>query len=71
MRIRTGGTKTEARRSRGYILIKLVAHEGVNAIATEKEICTGNGAIVKRDVDTVVVLRDLDSLSAIHHRELA
>ncbi len=61
----------DARHSRGRVLIKLVPHEGVNAIAAEKEIRTGNSAIVKRDMDDVVSLCDLNSLSAIHHRELA
>lgn len=60
-----------ARHSRGRILIKLIPHEGVNAIAAEKEIRTCNSAIVKRDMDDVVVLCDLNSLSAVHHRELA
>lgn len=60
-----------ARHSRGRILIKLVPHERVNAIAAEEEIGTSNSAIVKRDMDAVVVLCDLHSLSAVHHRELA
>ena len=60
-----------ARHSRGRILINLVPHERVNAIAAEKEIRAGNSATVERDMDGVVVLCDMNSLGAIHHRELA
>lgn len=65
------GAEVEAHHSRGGVFIKLVTHEGVNAIAAEKEIRAGDGTVVKRNMHTIVVLCDLDCLSTVHNRELA